>query len=147
MDEVDPIPGHYTLEVTSPGLERQLRTAAHFQREIGKTVTLRFADPAADPRRIDGQLVAADEHTATLLLDSGDERVDRHQRHRQGAHRVRVRAETETRHREARQRRKSGTAKSGTAKSGTAKAKNSKQALSETQHSTPTISKKETQPS
>ena len=74
MDEVDPIPGHYTLEVTSPGLERQLRTAAHFQREIGKKVTVRLADPSADPRRVDGQLVSADERTATLLLDSGDER-------------------------------------------------------------------------
>ena len=74
MDEVDPIPGHYTLEVTSPGLERQLRTAAHFQREIGKSVTVRLADPSADPRRIDGQLVSADEHSATLLLDSGEER-------------------------------------------------------------------------
>lgn len=74
MDEVDPIPGHYTLEVTSPGLERQLRTAAHFQREIGKNVTVRLADPSADPRRVDGQLVSADEHTATLLLDNGEER-------------------------------------------------------------------------
>jgi len=74
MDEVDPIPGHYTLEVTSPGLERQLRTAAHFQREIGKKVTVRLADPSADPRRVDGQLVSADERSATLLLDSGDER-------------------------------------------------------------------------
>ena len=75
MDEVDPIPGHYTLEVTSPGLERQLRTAAHFQREVGKAVTVRLADPSADPRRIDGHLVSADERTATLLLDSGEERV------------------------------------------------------------------------
>ena len=74
MDEVDPIPGHYTLEVTSPGLERQLRTAAHFQREVGKNVTVRLADPSAEPRRLDGQLVSADEHAATLLLDSGEER-------------------------------------------------------------------------
>ncbi len=33
LDHHDPIPGHYTLEVTSPGLERTLRTATHFQRE------------------------------------------------------------------------------------------------------------------
>lgn len=75
MDEVDPIPGHYTLEVTSPGLERQLRTAAHFQRELGKPVTVRLSDPSADPRRLDGVLVSADDRTATLLLDSGVERV------------------------------------------------------------------------
>jgi len=74
LDEDDPIPGHYTLEVTSPGLERQLRTPAHFQREVGKSVTIRLSDPSADPRRLDGALVAADDRTATLLLASGEER-------------------------------------------------------------------------
>jgi ribosome maturation factor RimP len=32
LDHADPIPGRYTLEVTSPGLERTLRTPAHFRR-------------------------------------------------------------------------------------------------------------------
>ena len=75
LDHEDPIAGHYTLEVTSPGLERQLRTPAHFQREVGKTVTIRLRDPKADPRRIQGALTAADERTATLLLDDGTERI------------------------------------------------------------------------
>ena len=44
LDHDDPVPGHYTLEVTSPGLERTLRTPAHFQREVGKTVALRLRD-------------------------------------------------------------------------------------------------------
>ncbi len=35
FDHDDPMPGSYTLEVTSPGLERTLRTPAHFQREVG----------------------------------------------------------------------------------------------------------------
>ncbi len=35
LDHSDPIPGKYTLEVTSPGVERTLRTPAHFQREGG----------------------------------------------------------------------------------------------------------------
>ena len=38
LDQHDPIPFRYTLEVTSPGVERALRTSAHFQREIGKLV-------------------------------------------------------------------------------------------------------------
>lgn len=75
LDHEDPIAGHYTLEVTSPGLERQLRTPAHFQREVGKTITIRLRDPQADPRRVQGALTAADERTATLLLDDGTERV------------------------------------------------------------------------
>ena len=74
LDHEDPITGHYTLEVTSPGLERQLRTSAHFQREVGKTVTVRLRDPEADPRRIQGALIAADDRSATLLLDDGAER-------------------------------------------------------------------------
>lgn len=70
FDHHDPVPGHYTLEVTSPGLERTLRTPAHFQREIGKTVAVRLRDTAGDARRLQGVLVAADERTATVLLDT-----------------------------------------------------------------------------
>jgi len=74
LDHEDPIAGHYTLEVTSPGLERQLRTPAHFQREVGKTITIRLRDPLADPRRLQGVLISADDRSATLLLDDGTER-------------------------------------------------------------------------
>ena len=75
LDHEDPIAGHYTLEVTSPGLERALRTPAHFRREVGKTITIRLRDPQADPRRLQGVLTAADDHGATLLLDDGAERT------------------------------------------------------------------------
>jgi len=75
LDHEDPIAGHYTLEVTSPGLERTLRTPAHFAREVGKTITVRLRDPQADPRRLQGALVAADDHVVTLLLDEGSELV------------------------------------------------------------------------
>jgi len=74
LDHEDPIAGHYTLEVTSPGLERQLRTPAHFQREVGKTITIRLRDPLAEPRRLQGVLTSAGERSATLLLDDGTER-------------------------------------------------------------------------
>jgi ribosome maturation factor RimP len=75
LDHEDPIAGHYTLEVTSPGLERPLRTPAHFRREVGKRVTVRLRDPLADPRRLQGQLTGADDSTITLLLDDGVERT------------------------------------------------------------------------
>jgi ribosome maturation factor RimP len=77
LDHQDPIPGKYTLEVTSPGVERTLRTAAHFQREIGKTIAIRLANVESDQRRVEGVLVAADDTTATLRVDAGDELVDR----------------------------------------------------------------------
>jgi ribosome maturation factor RimP len=73
IDHEDPITTRFTLEVTSPGLERQLRTASHFVREVGKDITVRFRDPNADPRRVDGQLLSATDTSATLLLDDGTE--------------------------------------------------------------------------
>jgi ribosome maturation factor RimP len=69
LDHTDPIPGHYTLEVTSPGLERTLRTPAHFQREIGKTVAIRLRNTVSGARRLNGVLIAADESGATVRLD------------------------------------------------------------------------------
>jgi ribosome maturation factor RimP len=76
LDHADPVPGRYTLEVTSPGVERNLRTPAHFQREIGKTVNVRLANVEADQRRLEGVLVAADERTATIRVDVDGEPVD-----------------------------------------------------------------------
>jgi ribosome maturation factor RimP len=69
FDHDDPMPGHYTLEVSSPGLERQLRVPAHFQREIGKTVNIRLRDTTSANRRVHGVLVAASEHDCTVRLE------------------------------------------------------------------------------
>ena len=41
LDDIDPIPGRYTLSVSSPGLERRLRTPAHYARAVGEKVTVR----------------------------------------------------------------------------------------------------------
>jgi len=72
FDHHDPLPGHYTLEVTSPGLERTLRTPAHYQREIGKTIALRLRDTVNVGRRVQGLLIAADDKSATIRLDTPD---------------------------------------------------------------------------
>lgn len=72
LDHHDPVPGRYTLEVTSPGLERHLRTPAHFLREVGKTVSLRLRDASGEARRVQGVLTAADDDTATIRLDAAD---------------------------------------------------------------------------
>lgn len=72
LDHDDPLPDRYTLEVTSPGVERSLRTPAHFQRELGKTLNVRLADVGNEPRRLEGVLVAADEAAATLRITDPD---------------------------------------------------------------------------
>jgi ribosome maturation factor RimP len=66
LDEIDPMPGRYTLSVSSPGLERRLRTPDHFARAVGQTVTVRLDAGTADVRRITGTLEAADEAACTL---------------------------------------------------------------------------------
>ena len=76
LDHDDPVPGRYTLEVTSPGVERNLRTPAHFRREVGKTINVRLADVSAEQRRLEGVLVAADERTATVRVGEGDDATD-----------------------------------------------------------------------
>lgn len=74
LDHSDPVPGRYTLEVTSPGLERTLRRPEHYAREIGKTVNVRLHAPVNGSRRLQGQLVAA---TASLVtVRDADSLVD-----------------------------------------------------------------------
>lgn len=80
LDHSDPIPGRYTLEVSSPGLERNLRTPAHFRRAVGTLVSIRTLPHAAGERRLQGVLVAADDTSATVRgaeagPDLGDERT------------------------------------------------------------------------
>jgi ribosome maturation factor RimP len=82
LDAHDPIPSRYTLEVTSPGVERSLRTPDHFRREVGKEVTVRLHDVEADQRRVRGVIVAADDDAVTLQVDGaarvvGYDRIDR----------------------------------------------------------------------
>lgn len=69
FDHQDPIASHYTLEVSSPGLERTLRTASHFQRVIGQKVNIRLQANIDGIRRLQGTLIAADTTTATVRLD------------------------------------------------------------------------------
>lgn len=59
LDESDPMPGRYTLEVSSPGIERQLRTPTHFRRAIGEIVRVRTRAEVEGDRRIEGELAAA----------------------------------------------------------------------------------------
>ncbi len=68
FDHEDPMPGKYTLEVSSPGVERNLRLPEHFKREIGKSVTVRLANVEAAERRLEGELIAADDTTITLRM-------------------------------------------------------------------------------
>jgi ribosome maturation factor RimP len=71
LDEVDPIAGHYTLEVSSPGLERALRTPAHFASAVGREVSIKTVAGIEGDRRIRGAIQSADDLTVTVA--TGDE--------------------------------------------------------------------------
>ena len=66
LDANDPIAGRFTLDVSSPGLERRLRTPAHFRGAIGEVVTLRELRAPESTRRLEGTLLDADETSLTL---------------------------------------------------------------------------------
>jgi ribosome maturation factor RimP len=66
--------GAYTLEVSSPGLERSLRTPAHFHGAVGSTISVktRGADGA---RRVKGVVATADDEGLELDVDGTRERI------------------------------------------------------------------------
>ena len=71
LDATDPIPGHYTLEVSSPGLDRVLRTREHFERFAGERVKLEMMQPIEGRKRFAGRLLGVGESDITLELESG----------------------------------------------------------------------------
>jgi ribosome maturation factor RimP len=69
LDVEDPLPGHYTLEVSSPGLDRKLTKPEHFQRFIGETIRVKLRFPVAGRRNFRGALRAADEEQIEVEVD------------------------------------------------------------------------------
>ncbi len=67
LDEHDPFPGHrYSLEVSSPGIERPLRTPQHFAKAEGQTVSVRTVGGGEGERRFTGRLATVDDNGFVL---------------------------------------------------------------------------------
>jgi ribosome maturation factor RimP len=69
LDVDDPIPIAYTLEVSSPGFDRVLRTPAHFERFAGSRVFVELKVPRAGRRRYTGTLQAVSATGIELEVD------------------------------------------------------------------------------
>ena len=67
LAELDPIDTAYDLEVSSPGIERELRTDAHIDASIGEAVEVRFFAPFEGKKSIEGILAGRED--ADLLLE------------------------------------------------------------------------------
>jgi len=69
LDVEDPVPGHYVLEVSSPGLDRKLTKPAHFRRFVGEEVRVQMRFPVEGRRRFRGRLLSAGEKTIEIEVD------------------------------------------------------------------------------
>lgn len=72
FDVEDPVPHAYSLEVSSPGLDRPLRTAAHFQRYLGETAKIALGEPQAGRRNFKGIMRALEpspQDAQVLVID------------------------------------------------------------------------------
>lgn len=70
LDVEDLIPNHYNLEVSSPGLDRRLRTEAEFARFRGRTAKVKLSRPAPDGQRLlRGELLESSEGRVAVLVD------------------------------------------------------------------------------
>ena len=68
LDDADPISQNYTLEISSPGVERELKRDEHFERFIGSPVFLRTIRPVDGVRDFNGTLTAYENKKITITL-------------------------------------------------------------------------------
>lgn len=75
LDVEDPISAAYTLEVSSPGLDRPLFTAAQFARFAGETAKVTLKLPQDGRRRLQGEILRVEDQAITFAVDGNELRV------------------------------------------------------------------------
>jgi len=75
LEELDELSGPYNLEVSSPGLERPLRTPEHFAGAVDSLVSVKVRGDDGVKERLRGVLVAADAGSVTIRLDDGEREI------------------------------------------------------------------------
>ena len=74
LDELDPIDQAYCLEISSPGIDRELVRAEHFTAFLGSTIRVKLIRPMEDGQRVlTGTLQNYQDSTITLHLDGGED--------------------------------------------------------------------------
>ena len=75
LDDADPIPGSYTLEVSSPGVERRLRTIEHWAGAVDEVVSVKLGPWVDGERRYQGTLRSIDGTSVVVDTPDSDEPV------------------------------------------------------------------------
>ena len=75
LDVEDPIPGNYSLEVSSPGIPRPLFSSWQYQRYIGQEVQVKTFKPVGGKRKILGTIVSASEGSLLLKINNEDQEL------------------------------------------------------------------------
>jgi ribosome maturation factor RimP len=74
LDDAPELTGAFLLEVSSPGVERTLRTPAHYAGAVGETVSVKVRTDTGT-RRLQGTLVASDDASCTVEVDGKREQL------------------------------------------------------------------------
>ena len=75
FDDIDPFDGAYTLEVSSPGLERKLRRPRHFEKSVGSSVKVKTFGEIDGSRNHAGTIAAAAEKSFTIDVDGAEREI------------------------------------------------------------------------
>ena len=75
LDDNDMVPGRYTLEMTSPGLERPLRQPDHYARAVGEIISVKLGPQVGGERRIQGVLMECDDDGITMEANGVPQRM------------------------------------------------------------------------
>lgn len=76
LDEFDfTLGASYTLNVSSPGLDRPLMTARDFEKHLGEDVEIRFYAPEKGKKYFEGTLVGYDDNNVVVLIDGKEQKI------------------------------------------------------------------------
>ena len=76
LDEFDPYDSPYTLNVSSPGIDRPLKTQRDFERKMGKDVEVKLYAPIDKVKYLEGELVAFEDGVVTIKTPKGEIKIE-----------------------------------------------------------------------
>ena len=76
IEKIDPFDAPYTLEVSSPGIDRPLVLLRHFEQFVGSDAHIRTQMPVSGRRNFNGKILAVEEKTIVVEDEDGESKID-----------------------------------------------------------------------